>query len=237
MVAVSDTGEGMDVVTQQRIFEPFFTTKPVGQGTGLGLATVHGIVTQSGGHIWVYSEPGRGTSFKVYLPRTTEVEDQPQQETRGPAPRGTESVLLVEDEELVREFARTVLARQGYRVHAVQSPREAIEFALQNRNSIDLILSDVVLPDISGPAMVQELKHLYRRGDRPPRRADAGRVVPAETFHERETRAHHPGCSRRCSGQRALSGHLDSMRTTRSVSISSTGTFRESLNIISMSRS
>jgi len=158
MVAVSDTGEGMDVVTQQRIFEPFFTTKPVGQGTGLGLATVHGIVTQSGGHIWVYSEPGRGTSFKVYLPRTTEVEDQPQQETRGPAPRGTESVLLVEDEELVREFARTVLARQGYRVHAVQSPREAIEFALQNRNNIDLILSDVVLPDISGPAMVQELK-------------------------------------------------------------------------------
>jgi PAS domain S-box-containing protein len=158
MVAVSDTGVGMDLATRQRIFEPFFTTKPVGQGTGLGLATVHGIVAQSGGHVRVYSEPGRGTSFKVYLPRTNETEDRPKATRPAALPRGSESVLLVEDEELVRDFARTILSRQGYQVHAVESPHEAIAFAEARRSSLDLIVSDVVLPDMSGPDMVHELE-------------------------------------------------------------------------------
>jgi PAS domain S-box-containing protein len=158
MLAVSDTGVGMARATLKHVFEPFFTTKPKGKGTGLGLATVYGIVKQSGGHIWVYSEPGRGTSFKVYLPRTDEAE-----ETRpSPAPhadtlRGHETILLVEDEEVVREFVYKVLTRSGYTVHAMADPQRAIHFADAHTGVLHAIVSDVVLPGISGPAMVSRL--------------------------------------------------------------------------------
>ena len=159
MLAVSDTGHGMDAATQKRIFEPFFTTKPMGQGTGLGLATVYGIVKQSGGSIWVYSEVGRGTTFKVYLPRTDERE-----EAEAPAPvdtralQGAETVLLVEDEDLVRTFVSKVLTRRGYTVHAIADPAKALAYAQDHSGTIDLVFSDVVLPNMSGQTMVTQMR-------------------------------------------------------------------------------
>lgn len=151
VLAVSDTGHGMDAATQARVFEPFFTTKPQGQGTGLGLATVYGIVKQSGGHIWVDSEVGRGTTFKVYLPRT----EEPAQAVQARAVavsnlRGTETVLLIEDEGMVRNFVEKVLSRRGYTVHAFGDPGRAIEFVRSHRATIHLIRSDVVLPGTNG---------------------------------------------------------------------------------------
>jgi len=170
LIAVTDTGHGMDAATQKRVFEPFFTTKPMGQGTGLGLATVYGIVKQSGGSIWVNSDLGQGTTFKVYLPRTDDVEEAtaPAQ-TR--APGGTETVLLVEDEDVVREFVYKVLSRSGYNVHAVGDPAKALEYAQAQGAAIDLVFSDVMLPNMSGQAMVTrmlgthpESKVLYMSG-------------------------------------------------------------------------
>jgi two-component system, cell cycle sensor histidine kinase and response regulator CckA len=162
VLAVCDTGHGMDDATQKRIFEPFFTTKPKGQGTGLGLATVYGIVKQSGGSIWVESDVGRGTTFKVYLPRTNELEAEV---ASAPADalalRGQETILLVEDEELVRNYVYRILSRRGYQVHAIAHPRRAIEYAGAHRGAIDLVFSDVVLPDMSGKAMVEELQRWH----------------------------------------------------------------------------
>jgi CheY-like chemotaxis protein len=163
MLAISDTGVGMDAATQARIFEPFFTTKDVGQGTGLGLATVLGIVQQSGGTIWTYSEPGRGTTFKVYLPvaqRAHDVRgegrhDQPPDE-ESPA-RRTETILLVEDEAAVRTLIRTVLQRQGYRVIDVSNGGEALLTCERHADQIDLLLTDVVMPRMSGPELAQRL--------------------------------------------------------------------------------
>jgi PAS domain S-box-containing protein len=159
MLAVTDSGCGMDAATRQRIFEPFFTTKPMGQGTGLGLATVYGIVKQSGGDIWVYSEVGRGTTFKVYLPRTDAPEDGVQAATRAARPpRGAETVLLVEDEDVVRELVVRILTRHGYQVHAAAEPSQAIAWSSAHRDHVHLILSDVVLPGMSGRAMAALLK-------------------------------------------------------------------------------
>ena len=158
LLTVTDTGHGMDAVTLERIFEPFFTTKPAGEGTGLGLATVYGIVKQSGGHLEVRSEPGRGTTFRIYLARTLEQSAVGETHARPALPRGSETVLVVEDEELVREFAEKVLRRQGYKVHAFASPAQAIKFATAHPSKVDLILTDVVLPGMSGPAMIGELK-------------------------------------------------------------------------------
>jgi PAS domain S-box-containing protein len=159
VLVVSDTGHGMDAATQQRLFEPFFTTRPIGQGTGLGLATVHGIVAQSGGHVAVYSEVGFGATFKVYLPRTDAAPETVAASPAGPdAGRGNEIILLVEDEEIVRQFAHKVLVRNGYTVHAMGTPARAIEFAKSHRDRIDVILSDVVLPHMSGRALVNELQ-------------------------------------------------------------------------------
>ena len=167
MIAVTDTGFGMDAATQKRIFEPFFTTKPKDRGTGLGLSTVYGIVKQSGGSIWVHSEPQRGARFEVYLPRTTEAADSGLVAPEAPRPlsRGVERVLLVEDEELVREYVWEVLRRQGYNVHGVGHPADAIAFVAENQDPIDLILTDVVLPDMSGPAMISRLLE-HRAGSR-----------------------------------------------------------------------
>jgi CheY-like chemotaxis protein len=162
MLAVSDTGHGMDAVTQARVFEPFFTTKPMGQGTGLGLATVYGIIQQSGGQVWVYSEVGRGTTFKIYLPRTEEAEHDAGAPAADERPvHGDETILLVEDEEFVREFVHKVLTRHGYAVHAVPDSARAISFARAHHGTIHLILTDVVLADLNGRAMAGQVLTLH----------------------------------------------------------------------------
>jgi CheY-like chemotaxis protein len=158
MVAVSDTGHGMDAATQARIFEPFFTTKEVGKGTGLGLSTVYGIVKQSGGHIWVYSEVGHGTTFKIYLPRVNEAaEAAASQVEDDAATSGTETVLVVEDDELVRDLAVSVLRKAGYNVLSACDGTEALDLVSNVDGKIDLVVSDVIMPSMSGGGMVERL--------------------------------------------------------------------------------
>jgi two-component system cell cycle sensor histidine kinase/response regulator CckA len=152
MIAVGDTGIGMDKATTAHLFEPFFTTKEVGQGTGLGLATVYGAVHQNGGHIWLYSEPGEGTTFKIYLPL---VEGADPASVAAPAAigGGTETLLLVEDEPAVREFVKLTLERRGYRLLVAGSPLEALAVIEGHTGPIDLLVSDVVMPGMSGPEL------------------------------------------------------------------------------------
>ncbi len=161
MMAVSDTGHGMNQAVRQRIFDPFFTTKPLGQGTGLGLATVYGIVKQSGGHVWVYSEVGHGTTFKVYLPRTQDAVGEAAATRADGIMEGTETILLVEDEDVVRDLVFKLLTRHGYRVHALADPQHAIRFGSAHPGTIDLILTDVVLPTMSGRAMAAALQESH----------------------------------------------------------------------------
>lgn len=163
MLAVSDNGCGMDGETQERIFEPFFTTKEVGKGTGLGLSTVYGIVKQSGGNIWVYSEVGRGTTFKVYLPcvdRCTEEFELSTDESK--VLIGNETVLLVEDEEMVRDMAKEILQESGYQVLEAKHGHEALLIAEQHHGPIHLMLSDVVMPQMSGRELAEQLTPLRR---------------------------------------------------------------------------
>ncbi len=161
MVAVSDTGVGMDAAMQARLFEPFFTTKEKGKGTGLGLATVYGIVKQSGGYIWVYSEPGKGTSFKVYLPRVGEAPALPEPHVPALASlRGTETILLVEDEQAVRTLSRRVLEARGYRVLEAGNGAKALEVARGSTGPIHLILTDLVMPDMTGTELASRLLSL-----------------------------------------------------------------------------
>ena len=158
LLSVSDTGIGMDAATQAHIFEPFFTTKEQGKGTGLGLSTVYGVIRQSGGHIWVYSEPELGTTFKIYLPRTDEAA-RGEKPTTGLAAslRGTETILLVEDEEPLRELTRDLLVNSGYTVLSAEQPADAIEIAHQHKGPIHLLLTDVVMPGMSGQALARKL--------------------------------------------------------------------------------
>jgi PAS domain S-box-containing protein len=157
MLAVSDTGTGMDAETQAHIFEPFYTTKASGRGTGLGLSTVYGIVKQSGGYIWVYSEIGRGSTFKVYLPRIEEAVEPAVRKER-PAPRkGTETILLVEDEEAVRKLAQMLLQKEGYFVLVAESAAHAEELCAKHDGKIHLLLTDVVMPGISGRELARRI--------------------------------------------------------------------------------
>ena len=151
MLAVSDTGVGMNKATLARIFEPFFTTKQLGKGTGLGLATVYGIVKQSDGYIWVYSEPGMGSTFKIYLPRVdAEVSLEDARETPPPLPSGSETVLLVEDDRTVRMLAGEMLRMNGYTVLQARDGREALDLVRRHGQPIHLLLTDVVMPEMSG---------------------------------------------------------------------------------------
>jgi two-component system, cell cycle sensor histidine kinase and response regulator CckA len=158
LLSVNDSGVGMDRATQERLFEPFFTTKGIGKGTGLGLATVYGIVTQSGGHIWVYSEPGRGTTFKIYFPRVYEEAAVADSHGAAHAPQGgSETILLVEDEVGVRQLARLVLEGAGYRVMEAAGPQEALAAARGSGDAIQLLLSDVVMPGSGDVSLYDEL--------------------------------------------------------------------------------
>ena len=164
MLAVSDSGIGMSPETVAHIFEPFYSTKESGQGTGLGLSTVYGIVKQSGGYIWVYSEPGKGTTFKVYLPRVAElVESKPPAAEIPAAGRGSETILLVEDEEAVRELASRILSAKGYSVVAAKSTREAEEFAEKHRGEIHLLLTDIIMPGTSGRELARRITRRHPR--------------------------------------------------------------------------
>jgi PAS domain S-box-containing protein len=156
LLAVSDTGVGMDGATKARLFEPFFTTKEPGRGTGLGLATVYGIVKQSGGYVWAYSELGHGTTFKIYLPRVAETPEAPESTTGTPTPvRGSETVLVVEDQEEVRKLTKRVLEGRGYTVLAARNGAEALEILAQHPSRIHLMITDVVMPGMNGREVAQ----------------------------------------------------------------------------------
>jgi len=171
MLAVTDTGVGMDEEVKERIFEPFFTTKEMGKGTGLGLSTVYGIVKRNQGHIWVYSEEGKGTTFKVYLPRADAEREEKEEELVGPSLSGAETILLVEDDGSIREMIEKVLKGYGYSVITAKNGREAIMTAENPDASIDLVVTDVVMPGMSGPdlagrleSMLPGIKALYMCG-------------------------------------------------------------------------
>jgi CheY-like chemotaxis protein len=159
MLVVSDTGHGMTPEVKSRLFEPFFTTKPTTQNTGLGLATVYGIVAQSGGYIWVDSEPERGTTFKICLPRVDSEAEQAQTPlTPVRSVRGCEKILLVEDEDAVRSVAARVLLNQGYTVIQARNGEEALTLLNQLDETIDLVLTDVVMPDMGGLALAEQIR-------------------------------------------------------------------------------
>jgi CheY-like chemotaxis protein len=173
MLAVSDTGSGMDKATVTKIFEPFFTTKELGKGTGLGLATVYGIIKQSEGYIWVYSEVGVGTTFKIYLPRVKSKKSLRFIEVRGSQPRtaaplksklnskastNIPTVLIVEDDSLIADLIQRVLKGAGYTTLQATNGREAMNLLLEYTGSLDLVLTDIVMPEMSGRELVRHLK-------------------------------------------------------------------------------
>ena len=167
VLEVGDTGVGMDQETQSHLFEPFFSTKGKGLGTGLGLATVHGIVEQSGAEIRYVSELGRGTTFTIYFPRAEDVAQPRQTPERAPdeglskLPRGSEMVLLVEDEDMVRKVARSFLENRGYHVLEARHGIEALELCTHHHGPIDLLLTDIVMPEMGGRELAEKAAVLY----------------------------------------------------------------------------
>lgn len=159
-LAVSDTGAGMDEETQSRIFEPFFTTKGEGKGTGLGMSVVYGIVNQSGGYISVHSAPSQGTTFRIYLPQVEGSHDVEDALVVAPSHAGPGTVLVVEDQQYVRDYVVNALRVFGYRVIQAASVGEAIPVFEQEQGGVDLVLTDVVMPDRSGRELVDELERL-----------------------------------------------------------------------------
>jgi len=161
VLIVSDNGVGMDAKTQERVFDPFFTTKEIGKGTGLGLSTVYGIVKQSEGSVWVYSEVGRGTTFKIYLPRVDNgAEDEKLASVASIVPGGSETILLVEDEDLVRDLSIAILEEAGYKVISAADGDEGLRLCQQFEGRIDLMITDVVVPRMSGRELAEYLKVL-----------------------------------------------------------------------------
>jgi PAS domain S-box-containing protein len=198
ILSVSDTGHGMDRETQARIFEPFFTTKEKGKGTGLGLSTVYGIIKQSGGYVFVQSEVGRGSVFTIYLPRVEEM-SEPHGSAPSPpnAARGSETVLLVEDEESVRQLVRETLATQGYRVLEAQNGEAGLAIAANNRDTIHLVITDVVMPGMSGHELAQqlvaarpEIKVLYLSGYTEDAFGEAGAAAASKAFLQKPFTLH-----------------------------------------------
>ncbi|MCC7181181.1 MAG: PAS domain S-box protein [Acidobacteria bacterium] len=161
LLAVTDTGVGMDAATRARIFEPFFTTKGSGRGTGLGLAMVQNFVVQSGGHLAVYSEPGHGSAFKLYLPTVTLPVAATRSESAADAPAGTETILVVEDDDAVRVFTEAVLNAAGYEVLAASNGAEALERAQATSTAIHLLMSDVVMPVLGGHALAEQMRSIH----------------------------------------------------------------------------
>ncbi len=161
MLAVSDTGSGMDKEIQEHIFEPFFTTKEVGQGTGLGLSTIYGIVKQNNGFVWVYSEPGKGTTFKVYLPKVKDAEPEEKEQTPVDDSGGSETVLIVEDDDNLRKFAQRALQMYGYRILDAENGEDALRVCGEYEGQIDLMITDVVMPKMGGREAAERLQHLY----------------------------------------------------------------------------
>jgi len=193
MLAVTDTGVGMNADTKEHAFDPFFTTKDPGKGTGLGLATVYGIVKQSGGYVWIYSEPGQGTALKLYFPEVSAAAAfgaGPEYQPTMKAPnRGSETILLVEDEAAVRGLACRILERQGYRVIPAQHGRDAMEIATKEAGQIDLVLTDVVMPGMNGRGLVERLsgirpaiKSLYMSGYTDDDIIRRGFIEPSKSF-------------------------------------------------------
>ena len=189
MLVVSDTGTGMDAETKARMFEPFFTTKPKGQGTGLGLATVYGIVKQSGGYVWVDSEPGHGTTFKIYLPRVNADVDPQSASPDIRRLNGSETVLLVEDQDQVRELTKRLLEVRGYRVLVAASGPEALRLAEGHAGHIHLLVTDVVMPGMSGREVGlllapthRDMRVLYLSGYPDPAVVDQGVLAPGTPF-------------------------------------------------------
>jgi CheY-like chemotaxis protein len=172
LLTVSDTGAGMTQEVRENIFEPFFTTKEVGKGTGLGLSTVYGIVKQNDGFIYVASEPGKGTTFKIYLPRfEAETAQVPSEEAAGMRPAGTETILLVEDDESILDLGNMILENLGYTVLAARTPSDAINLAEEHPGDVHLLITDVVLPEMNGRELAEklstirpDLKCLYMSG-------------------------------------------------------------------------
>jgi CheY-like chemotaxis protein len=160
MLAITDTGSGITKEAQRHLFEPFFTTKESGQGTGLGLSTTYGIVKQSKGYIWVYSEPGHGTTFKVYWPRSSRDVPAPVlgSVVTAPLTAASETVLVVEDEASVRELSTRILGQAGYRVLEAANGDDAERVFADNAGSIDLVVADVIMPDCSGPELLNRLQ-------------------------------------------------------------------------------
>ena len=160
LLTVTDTGSGIDKETLQHIFEPFYTTKAVGEGTGLGLAMVHGIVKQHGGHIKCYSEPGHGTTFKIYFPALISEEEEAQVIER-PMPRGgSETVLLVDDEEFIRDLGSRILEKAGYTVITAANGKEALDVYERRGDEIALVLLDLMMPEMGGKQCLEELLSL-----------------------------------------------------------------------------